>query len=124
MYCSNYKVTQIMHELGIKNGRGVIDWETKLCEICAFITLANDDKIRGPQTTVEVDESMIFKKKYYRGNLLNIQLKFEWIFGGICREAKQIFMTLVKSRDAKILLDVINERIEMNTTIVSDLWRA
>jgi hypothetical protein len=49
MYCSNYKVTQIMHELGIKNGHSVIDCETKLREICAFITLTNNDKIGGPR---------------------------------------------------------------------------
>jgi transposase-like protein len=67
---------------------------------------------------------MIFKRKYHRGHLLNVQLKGERVFGGICRETKQIFMTLVKSSDAKTLLGVINERIEKNTTIVSDLWRA
>jgi hypothetical protein len=85
-----------MHELGIKNRHSVIDCETKLRKICAFITLKNNDKIGGPQTTVEVDESMIFKRKYHRGHLLNAKLKGEWVFGGICRETKQIFMTLVK----------------------------
>jgi hypothetical protein len=42
-----------MHELGLKNGHSFIDCETKL------------------------RESMIFKRKYHRGHLLNAQLKGE-----------------------------------------------
>ena len=48
----------------------------------------------------------------------------QWIFGGICRETREVFMVAVPNRTANVLLDVIKEKICEGSTIISDCWKA
>lgn len=69
---------------------------------------------------VEIDEAKIGKRKYGKGRIV----KGQWVFGGIDRETKKIFIEPVPSRSSKNLLEIIKRRIAPNTTIYSDCWKA
>ena len=48
----------------------------------------------------------------------------QWVFGGICRESRTCFMVPVEKRDSTTLLEIIQEKIEPGSTIISDCWKS
>lgn len=74
----------------------------------------------GPGKAVEIDEAKFGKRKYHRGRMIEGQ----WVFGGIEREAKEVFVVAVPYRTAATLMRVIKERIAPGTTMISDCWSA
>ena len=86
-------------------------------EVCAADLLANPVVIGGPNTTVEVDESLFSRRKNHQGPVVPQQ----WVFGGICRETRDSFMFTVPDRSAPTLLPIIQASIRPGTTIMSDL---
>ena len=77
-------------------------------------------KIGGINKIVEIDETLMYRRKYNRGRLLNDV----WIFGGICREDGRVFAVVVENRKEETLWDQILQHIEKGTTIISDSWSA
>ena len=80
----------------------------------------SSDQIGGNGLTVEIDESKFGKTKYHKGRYI----KGQWIFGGICRETKQFFVTPVDKRDSATLIPIILSRIRPGSKIISDCWRS
>lgn len=76
--------------------------------------------IGGYGCTVEIDETCIGRRKNNAGRMLQQQ----WVFGGICRESKEIFMYCVPNRTEKMLLDCIKASIRPGTTIISDCFKS
>ena len=76
----------------------VVDWSNFLRDAC-IADLATRGvsarKIGGPGTIVEVDESMFTRRKSNAGCVLPQQ----WVFGGICRETKEVFVEAVDDVD-------------------------
>ena len=68
--------------------------------------------------TVEIDETYFSKRKNQRGRILPEQ----WVFGGICRESKEVFLFAVPNRKEETLLECIKDKIKPNTTIISDCF--
>ena len=68
----------------------VCDYKHYCCDVCFNIV----SQISGNGLTVEIDKSKFGKTKYHKGRYI----KGQWIFGGICREAKQFFVTPVDKR--------------------------
>ena len=56
---------------------------------------------------VEIDETLMYRRKYNRGRLLNDV----WIFGGICREDGRVFAVVVENRKEETLWDQILQHI-------------
>ena len=46
----------------------------------------------------------------------------QWIFGGICRETREVFMVTVPNRSADVLLGVVRDKIREGSTVISDCW--
>jgi hypothetical protein len=81
----------------------------------------NPLKIGGPGVTVEIDESVITKRKYHRGAL---RAEEQWFFGGVERGSNRCFICPVERRNADTLLPIIKQYILPGTTIISDMWAA
>ncbi|PSN54556.1 hypothetical protein C0J52_07111 [Blattella germanica] len=80
--------------------------------------ISRDNKIGGPGHIVEIDESKFGKRKCLKGK----RVAGEWIFGGVDRGTKEIFIASVDNRKATTLFPVIQSRILPGTTIYSDCW--
>ena len=93
-------------------------------ELCTMATEEREDNIiGGPGLTVEIDESKFFSRKYNRGRITRSQ-KDGWVFGGICRETKEIFMVRVPDRSKATLVPIVIKHIRHGSIIMSDEWRA
>ena len=99
----------------------VCDYKRYCHDVCFnIVTEMSVEQIGGPGLTVEVDESKFGKTKYHKGR----QIKGQWIFGGICRESRQFFVTPVEKRDAATLIPIITSKIKEGSTIISDCWKS
>ena len=122
-WAKKYPVNKVAKEVEV-HPNTVIDYFNYLREVCTVATLERgDDVIGGENLTVEIDESKFFKRKYNRGRLLGCQ-KDGWVFGGICRETKEIFMVRVPDRTRSTLYKIIKKHIRPGTRIISDEWAA
>ena len=78
------------------------------------------DKIGGPNMNVQIDETLMSKRKYNKGRLLSDV----WIFGGICQETNEVFATIVKDRSQNTLMPLIHKYIKEFSIIHSDNWKS
>lgn len=102
-------------ELNI-NKNIVIEWAQYSKEICRIRMLEETETIggvddNGDPIVIKIDESLFFKRKYYRGRARNAQL----VFGAVERESK--------NRTKETLLQIIRQRIRPGGHIISDGWR-
>ena len=72
---------------------------------------------------VEIDETVLTRRKYHRGQL---RAEERWFFGGVERDSngEKCFLVPVEKRDAATLLPIIDRHILAGTTIMSDGWAA
>ena len=90
-------------KLGI-NHDTVVLMNTILRETCACSLLGQEvAKIGGEGCIVEVDETLLTRRKANAGRILPEQ----WVLGGICREAGECFLACVPDRCASTLLTII-----------------
>ena len=78
--------------------------------------------IGGEGKVVEIDETVITKRKYHRGQL---RAEEQWFFRGVERgDSAKCFLVPVARRDAATLLPIIAKHVLNGTTIISDGWAA
>ncbi|GBP41528.1 hypothetical protein EVAR_20333_1 [Eumeta japonica] len=93
----------------------VTDWSNFIREVLEYWVIRNSPtKLGGIDKIVEIDEAKFGKRKYNRGRIVD----GEWVFGGLERSSKKVFMELVPDRSANTLLQMIKRKIEPGTTIV------
>jgi len=75
----------------------------------------------SPDDIVEVDECQIGRRKHHRGRAPTAV----WIVGGVVRGSNQsqLFIEIVRKRNAATLTDVLLRRVDRGATIVTDGWR-
>lgn len=98
----------------------IVDWASFCREVLVEWCVKQTGKIGGQGKIVEIDESKFGKRKYNVGRVIEGQ----WVFGGLCRETRTCFMVPVEKRDSETLLNIIKERIQPGSTIISDCWKA
>lgn len=119
-WANGYSTTKFCKkELNISK-KTITDWKNMLREICAMDILEKSMIIGGEGLNVEIDESCFSKRKYQKGRLYPNQ----WVFGGVCRENREVFLYAVPDRTAETLTECIKNSIRPGTTIYSDLWRS
>ncbi|CEF61361.1 Transposase, ISXO2-like domain-containing protein [Strongyloides ratti] len=77
----------------------------------------NENMIGRKRFTVEVDETLLARRKNHSGKMLGQQ----WCFGGICRETKECFVEPVADRTSETLMKVLKRRVHPETFIISDM---
>ena len=89
--------------------------------IHCYPTLYARRPIGGPGKIVEIDESMIGKRKYNRGRLV----KGKWILGGVERGSGECFLVECENnhRDHHTLTRLIKQHVRPGTVIITDGWR-
>ncbi|XP_052901693.1 uncharacterized protein LOC128309363 [Anopheles moucheti] len=102
------------------NKSTVLKWYAFLREVTAEYIEINQGQIGGDGLTVEVDESVVTKRKYNRGR--HAKHNHVWLVGGICRETREIFLELVQERNPEIMHSIIKQRVAPGSTIVTDGW--
>jgi len=121
-----HSVEEIQFDLQ-RNGGGtisehtIVDYNNLFRQVCSWYFTRNPIKIGGPGTVVEIDETVLTKRKYNRGQL---RAETQWFFGGVERGSNRCFLIPVERRNADTLLPLIEQYILPGTTIISDCWAA
>ncbi|QQP57462.1 Uncharacterized protein FKW44_002468 [Caligus rogercresseyi] len=108
-------VKTVPQVLGISSVSAV-RWYSIFREICSRKLSSSLRKIGGPGVVVQIDESLMAKRKYNRGHLVPER----WVFGGYCPDTKEGFLLMVNDRRAATLLPLIMDNIEAGSIIYSD----
>jgi hypothetical protein len=123
-YASNFSTHQMAFYCSVVSRSTVTNWRSHFRKICGeYIQNHINHKIGGIGTTVEIDESQIFKRKNHVGRLLTNEDQGIWVVGGICRETRDAFILDVRSRDSRTLKNAIIQHVEIGSRIISDGWR-
>jgi transposase-like protein len=82
-------------------------------------------RLGGKSRTVEIDESLLHRRKYHRGR----KKPSVWVFGiaqrkSVTEKKSTIVLQYVKDRTKHTLLPIIKDRCLTQTTIMSDEWAA
>lgn len=80
----------------------------------------NQNKIGGNRVIVEIDEAKFGRRKYHRGRLITGQ----WLFGDVQCNTKKMFVVLILSCKAEVLLSLIQKYSVPGSIIYSDCWKA
>ena len=97
-----------------------IQWYTYFRDITSWKLVHIEDKLGGPGKVVEIDESLMFKKKHNVGHHVDQR----WVFGMYDTDRKNGYLEYVQQRDEATLVPIIQEWILPGTIIHSDGWRA
>lgn len=116
-YCFvvNLSVTEAARHTGTSSSTAG-DWYTYCREVCFVNSSLYSRKIGGPGKVVEVDESHLFTRKYHRGR----QHVGVWVFGGVCRETREIFLVPIPNKTRETLWGLMKKHIAAGSIIHSD----
>lgn len=122
LWSKNYPEKLICEEFTFSN-KTVIDWSRYCRELCVHHFEADNALIGGIGCTVEIDETIIVKRKNNQGRVLSDG----WLFGGIERREDGVFrcfLTVVYNRSAPHLIHHITQHVAQGTHIITDGWPA
>lgn len=89
--------------------------------LCEAVSVIFDNLILGgPGLSVQLDESVLVKRKYNRGRLV----RDVWMFGIVEEDTGRTVVKFVDSRDASTLIPIIQSHVHPGTTIKTDCWAA
>jgi hypothetical protein len=120
LWCKGYSEKLICDDYFFAN-QTVVDWFRFCRELCMEYFEENQELIGGPGCVVELDETMVVKRKYNRGRVLAAG----WLFGGIERREDgqfKCFMRLIYNRSGDHLKFLIRQHVALGTHIITDGW--
>lgn len=119
LWCHKLPQKFVTSEFDLSSATSV-DWYNMCREVCICVLEDDNKQIGGPGKVVEIDESKFGKRKFHKGR----RVDGCWVFGGIERESKESFFSVVEKRDADTLIPIILKYVRPGTTIMSDCWKA
>ena len=120
-WCFGVRLTSSMKMLSLGE-HAIVDWHQFLRDECTWKLLQAPILLGGPGTIVEIDESLMIKRKYQRG--AEREQHHRWVFGMYDRTTHVGIIRFVENREADTLLPIIQTHIRPGTTIYSDGWAA
>ena len=129
------KIFFLIYEFSVKTSAEAIIKEMKISNVTVtkylkffrlliknyYFCFENNRKIGGINKIVEIDECCLFRRKYNVGRIM----EQVWIFGGIERKQNgKAFFEKVNNRKATTLKEVLLRRVNPETVIISDSWKA
>jgi transposase-like protein len=97
-----------------------IQWYQYYRDVCSRTMLGLEQKLGGQGVIVQIDESLMFKRK---NNIGRVVEQF-WVFGMYDLSLRKGYIIHVEDRSAETLLPIIQQWVIAGTTIHSDEWRA
>lgn len=97
-----------------------VQWFQYFRDICSRWLIDNPIRLGGPGVVVEIDESVMAKRKYHRGHAV----RERWVFGLYDTQQKIGHLKFVYDRTRETLLPIIEEIVLPGTEIHSDCWRS
>ena len=85
-------------------------------DVCAEHFRRHPLRIRGPGKVAEIDETLLTRRKYNRGRVVEKQ----WCFRGIERETNKCFVVPVERPDVATLLPLIRQYVASGKTIMPE----
>lgn len=98
----------------------ICEWTNFIREVCSWKLMQLDQKIGGIGKVIQVDESLIYKAKYWIGHALSSRQK--WIVGFYDLENKIGFSRFIENRTFETLLRMIESHIYPGSIIHTDCW--
>ena len=122
LWSKDYTERLICDDFPFSN-KTVVDWSRFCREACVYHFENDGTIIGGHGTIVEIDETMVVKRKNNQGRVLTAG----WLFGGIERRVDsefKCFIRLVYNRSAPHLTHLICQHVAQGTHIITDGWSA
>lgn len=119
LWCQDVPQNSVMSMLGI-GSEAAVDWFQFCRDICSWYLLQNPIVLGGNNVIVQIDESLIWKRKYNVGHAVAQQ----WIFGLYDTTLHIGIVQFVRDRSAETLIPIIQRHCAPNTIIHSDMWAA
>ena len=99
----------------------VVKTHKKVREMMMQYNQIHKKRIGGAGMIVEIDECHLHSRKYDVGRIEASELW--WVFGGICRQTREMFVVIVENRNQNTLSKAVFENIQSDSIIYSDCWR-
>lgn len=102
--------------------KAVIEWEMVSRRLILERMESSEQMIGGETSIVEIDETLVARRKFNVGRAV----KQQWLFGGIVRGSNPpiFFMELVPDRTRETLEGVLKRRVHPGSLIMHDGWRS
>ena len=121
LWCAGLPQKEAGDLLSFTSQHTKVDYYNFFRDMCSF-KLAETPGLflfGGPGHVVQIDESVITKRKYNRGRLV----KEVWIVGIYDTLLKRGVIEYVEYRDADTLTELIRKYVAPGTTVYTDQWR-
>ena len=109
-----------IENLTLVSNRVVIQWFVYFRDVCTNHLILNPRQIGGVGIQVQIDETLIAKRKYNRGR----HVEQRWLVGGVCPEQGRGFVQSVPDRSRVTLDPILMKHIAPGSNIRSDGWAA
>ncbi|KAK0428053.1 hypothetical protein QR680_010571 [Steinernema hermaphroditum] len=112
----------ILREVGISK-QASIDWYNFLRDVCQEWVFRHQaqNKLGGPGTEVEVDESPFYREKYSRG----VRRRHVWVISMVQKDTKEVrLLPFDQTGSPSDLIPIILDNVRPGTTIITDGQRA
>ena len=98
----------------------VCDWMNFIRNICSWKLLKLNQQIGGIGRVVQIDESLIYKPKYWVGH--GLRAKQKWVVGFYDVNMRYGFARFIENRTSNTLLELIKTHIRAGTEVHTDGW--
>ena len=119
LWLNKVHVSSIVNISGV-NPHTVCDFQKHFRQLVSDSVEIEDVIIGGEGIEVEIDESKLGKREYYRGH----HVEGVWAVGGVERTPeRKVFLVKVEQRDRETLFEIIRRHVRPGSIIYTDLWR-